>query len=121
MAATRDVVKFVAPEFDSLPDATIDMAIEFAVQRVSARAFGSLYQQATAYLAAHILATRDGIAAESGITGGITSVRTGDLAVSGGALTTGTTEEAAIGSTSYGARFLELRAQLPIRPYRPTN
>lgn len=115
---SRDTLKFVAPEFEDLPDATLDKALELAAQRISARAFGAIYEQAAAYMAAHILATSRGTQAEAGIGGQITSVSTGDLSIGGQALDTTGAGDSALASTPYGARFLELRATVPTSPYR---
>src|SRR5690554_2415261 len=114
---SRDLLKFVAPEFADLDDSVLDMALALAAQRISARAFGRLYQQAAAYLAAHILATSRGLAGEVGIGGQITSVTTGDLSIGGTAASTGSVGDDGLASTVYGARFLELRALIPASPY----
>ena len=117
MPDSIDVLKFVAPEFADLDEDVLEMALSLAAQRVSARAFRGVYQQAASYMAAHILATSRGAVADAGIGGTITSVRTGDLAVGAAALPTGTAADGALASTTYGARFLELRASVSTSPF----
>ena len=118
MSTSRDLLKFVAPEFEDLDDAALDMALSLAANRISAVAFGKIYPQAAAYMAAHILATSRGDAASAGVAGAITSVKTGDLAIGATALATGSAGDSALASTPYGARFLELRDTVPTSPYR---
>lgn len=117
MPASRDLVRFFAPEFDSLPDATIDTAIGLAAQRISARAFDTLYPQAAALLAAHILAKSRGDATAFGVTGAVTSVRTGDLQISAAAVGGLTGSDAILATTPYGEQFITLRNQIPVSPY----
>lgn len=116
MSNTRDLLDFVAPEFEDLADAVKDQAISFAGQRISAEAFGRLYQQAIAYLAAHILASARGDAAEAGVGGTVTMVRTGDLQIQGESLSGFEGADASLGSTPYGQQYLELKNKIPGGP-----
>ena len=118
MSNTRDLLDFVAPEFEDLADGVKDQAIAFAGQRISAEAFGRLYQQAIAYLAAHILASARGdvSSGEAGAIGQITSIRTGDLQIGGQALAGVEGANASLASTSYGQRYLEIKNKIPGGP-----
>lgn len=117
MTASRDLVRFFAPEFDALDDATIDTAIGLAAQRISARAFDTLYPQAAALMAAHILAKSRSMATLQGVTGAVTSVRTGDLQISAAVVGGLTGSDAALATTPYGEQFLTLRDQVPVSPH----
>src|SRR5690606_14233886 len=53
MSASRDILNAIAPEFADEPRA--DLFLTMAAQRIRPSAFGVLYGQAVAYLAAHML------------------------------------------------------------------
>lgn len=104
---------FIAPAFADLDTSIKETAIQFAGQRISARAFGRLYAQAVAYLAAHIIAsTIEGAGADAGIAGQITSVKTGDLAIGSSALAGVVGTDAALARTPYGASYLEIKNKI---------
>lgn len=101
-------------------------AILAAQPRVSVEVFGSLYEQAVARVAAHILELRRRQAASlaSGVStaGPVTSVKTGDLAVSYGGLgggAGGSGDERYFGQTEHGQEYLALRASCLITPRAP--
>lgn len=117
MASSIDTLEFVAPEFSGLSDSTKETALEMAAQRLDPPTWGRLYEQAAAYLAAHLLKLRDRsqqLSQTGGGTGGIRSIKTGDLSVSfqGSGSNASTMTEEALGSTEYGQQYLSLRDRL---------
>ena len=115
--SSLDTLKILAPEFAELDDPTLEQAITLAVQRISAKAFGVLFEQAAALLAAHILSRARGSASTGGLVGPVTSISEGDLSISSQAIAGFTGADASIASTPYGAQFLELRNTIPTSPF----
>lgn len=95
-------------------DPTIECFLEQAALRLCASAFGVLFQQATIYLAAHLLLiSPEGGTGTGGAGGPVTSKKTGDEAISFGSivsLATGASlGDADLMKTSYGAQFVSIR------------
>jgi len=111
-------LKAIAPQFASEPDDTLEVFLSMAAERMDAKAWGKLYEQGAAYLAAHLLTLRDrgDMAAGhgGGAGGGITSVSEGGQSISygGGGQNASTLSEEALASTQYGQQYLQLRGQL---------
>lgn len=109
---SRELLKTIAPELASEPDERLDTFLTLAAQRVGPKAFGRVYQQAVAYLAAHLL-TVSNRARDTGMAaaGPVASVGTGGLSVSFGAVVAMGDES--LSTTSYGLEFIELRESRP--------
>lgn len=113
-------LEFFDPSVDATnpaPDAV--MAIRLASERISFEIFNTLYDQALARIAAHLLELRRRalLAASSGVSGvgPATSVRTGDLAISWAAPASPSdpnSEAAWYTLTDHGREFLALRSQV---------
>lgn len=110
-----DLLKALAPELDpgdASQDARMDLFLGMAAARMNAPAFGALYGQAAAYLAAHLM-TLSGRALEDGSAapGALRSISTGDQSRSFGptASVVATLGDAALASTVYGEQFLSIR------------
>jgi len=118
MSSSIDTLDAIAPEYASEPTATKETFLEMAAQRMTPEVWGRLYEQAAAYLAAHLLKVRqrgEDFAASGGAgAGGVSSVSTGDLSVSfeGAGDGAQTLNEEALSSTEYGQQYLHLRGQL---------
>lgn len=121
---TPATVRALAPEYAAETDEVLMTYLDFAAQRLDARAFGGVYAQAVAYLAAHILTiARRGVAggagggagAGQGASGAVTAVSTGDWSVSFAGGLNGseggvdTLAEASLMTTRFGKEFLALR------------
>lgn len=78
-----ETFRFIAPEFASVPDNTVNTTLDFVSNELSESKFGSDYTKAHAYLAAHFLAWQALISAGStsgAATGGkVISEKEGDL------------------------------------------
>lgn len=111
-------LKAIAPQFASEPDDSLEVFLSMAAERMDPEAWGNLYEQGAAYLAAHLLTLRDrGQMAAShggGAGGGVTSVSEGGQSISyaGGGENASTLSEEALSSTQYGQQYLQLRGQL---------
>lgn len=111
-------------EFEPLDDATIQMALDDAIEMLDAELWGSAYRRAVMLLAAHYLALRAPSFGRRGVTGNVGSIDTfvrsigiGDRRVMYGERRLATDAgykygpgESMYGSTVYGAQFLELRS-----------
>lgn len=113
---TLEVFRLVAPEFSAVNDATVNNAITFVSDEISESKFGSQYNKALAYLAAHFLAWQ-AVIANTGSTSGaavggrIISEKEGDLSRSyadnGSQISTTYTDN--LERTAYGLEFLRIR------------
>lgn len=112
---------FIAPEFEDEANARLETALTLAAERLEPTAWGRLYLQAVCYLAAHILKLRAlsaSPASSTGFVGAVTSVRSGDLAISGPGFGAGSdNDEEGLKTTAYGQAFLDLRKLVPITPF----
>lgn len=117
MASSIATLKALAPQYASEPDDTLEVFLSMAAEQMDAEAWGTLYEQGAAYLAAHLLTLRDRgqqAAGHGGAAGAVTSVSEGDQSIgyAGGGSTAQTPTEEALSSTTYGEQFLQLRGQL---------
>lgn len=79
-----EAFRAIAPEFAAKTDEQVNIKIELAKPHVSASRFGSLYEQAVAYYAAHlfaidVLVQTGGSTGAALIAGTLTGEREGDL------------------------------------------
>lgn len=120
MSTTITLLDFIAPEFSGETTADKETAIDMATQRLSSKAWGTLYQQAVVHLAAHVLKKRDrstGSAQAAGFVGPVTSIKSGDLSISGPGPSTGGGSDADLKSTEYGQALLTLRESIGTTPF----
>jgi hypothetical protein len=117
VATTSEILTMIAPEVAARADA--DVWISLAVLQMAPSVWGTVYQMAVCYLAAHMATLApldvDDAADAAGVAGPVTARSTGELSESYGATTavsTGsrTAEEADLSTTVYGRRYLALRA-----------
>lgn len=114
MAVTASTIKALFPEFAGETDARIDLFIGFAGNSINAAVWGTLTDQATSYLTAHLLSR-----ANSGGAGGgpVTMEKVGDLSRSYGQMSGETADYLGeLGLTAYGVEFGRLRRQIPVTP-----
>ena len=97
--------------FAALSDPTLESWIALAVVELSTSAWGSLYVQAGAYLAAHKYMMGPGLSALSGSAGGaVVERRARNWSVRYGETQGASTGDKSYMETSYGREFLRLRA-----------
>lgn len=121
---TPALVRILAPEYVAEDDTTLQVFLDLAAARLDAAAFGNVYAQANAYLAAHILtiarrgvagAAGSGAGAGQGASGAVTAISTGDWSVSFAGGMNGseggvdTLAESSLMTTRFGKEFLALR------------
>jgi hypothetical protein len=101
-------------------DAIVDQFLETASCRLCADAYGTKFQEASVWLAAHMLATSPGLAIPGitpALTGGsVTSLKTGDESIGFAAPSIpagATSNDAWLATTSYGQNFMWLRDTRP--------
>lgn len=119
-----DVLLRVAPQFAGEATATLEAYLGDAALQLAPTVWGVLFEQATAQLAAHLMTLRDRAQATAGDgsgmvpAGGVTSVRTGGLGLTFGAVGAATAGagEAALRTTPYGLEFLRLRSLVLTTP-----
>jgi hypothetical protein len=118
MSASLDLLRVLCPDLSGEADDRVETFLTVAAQRLNPPCFGGLFQQATIYLAAHLLLRSPtggtGGVAVGGLGGGpVTSRKTGDEAISFGspAAATGTValSDADLVETHYGKQFLAIR------------
>lgn len=106
-----DVGAAVAPTLYA--DARWSTFVAIAQEQLTAAAWGNVYGQASAYLAAHLLQVAiDAENAGAGVAGSpLTGITTGALSESYGATVAASnnTDDALLATTSYGRQFLALR------------
>lgn len=100
------VLQTIAPDLASKSNASQVLAL--ADLRVSKNNFGSVRDQAVAYLAAHLLSLSNSNFRKSGSGGAVTSLREGDLSVSFGAVPG---SDDSLSSTWFGQEFERLRRE----------
>lgn len=119
----RGHISLIAPQFDDLLTETMDAAINAAMLQLAAPVWAELFEAGVANLAAHILTLRAKAVlladAEIAAAGPVASVKTGDLAVTFGAVGAATASggEASLRTTSYGLEYLRLRSMLAAQPF----
>lgn len=120
MSATLTIDQYITAIAPALAtDASKDVFVEMAKERVDKAFYGLKYNQAVALMTAHIafllgagtLGAGSG-SAESGSTGSVTSKREGDLSVSygsGAVSTSGNVGDADLAQTRFGLMLIALR------------
>lgn len=106
--SVSDIKALPSGEFASLTDGAIQPFIDEAVREINASVFGTRYDDAVKYLAAHLLASvRDGSKSASGA---VISETAGPISRSYAApMATASTDE--LSSTTYGRRYADIRHQ----------
>jgi len=108
VTTAADIRALPSGEFAQLVDGSIQPFIDEAAREVSADVFGTIYEDAVKYLAAHLLA---GIMSGSkGAAGPVISETAGPLSRSFSAPVVSATDS--LQSTAYGRRYLDLRRQV---------
>ena len=100
------------PAMASIADAVVEQYLETASCRLSAVAFGIKWQEASVWLAAHIMfrVVPGAGGVVPGTTGAVSALKTGDESISFSvSAATGTAVDADLAGTAYGAQFLALR------------
>lgn len=112
----NEIVRLIAPEFKDITDGEIGAWIDMVRPLVSRKQFGSLYEQALAYLTCHKLKMAGHGEQPLGELGGmnvgfaVNSVSEGGSSISfGTSQTSNLTPDAEMGLTSYGTQYLQLR------------
>lgn len=118
MSTSRTLLRAIAPELAGVDDATVDVFLGLAAERMDATAWGDLFQQGAVYLAAHlcVLAQRAAATGVSGGAGPVSAIKTGDVSVSFGAIggVIATASMQAMSTTPHGLQYLALRRQVPM-------
>lgn len=111
MSASSTFFKQLIPSLSTLTDESVDFWLSQASLLVSAAEFGSLYDQAVCYLAAHLYVVGNGVGVDGSSAEGagpIASQSTGSVSVSyAGAQNSD--YASAYGSTRFGRQYLALR------------
>lgn len=105
--ALKGVFRAKFPEFDSIEEAVVDLALEEALLIHGVR------RLVTLYVAAHILATQNQSKGVSGVTGAIKSAGAGPLKTSYTTLVNDGDIKGELARTKYGARALLLEKRTP--------
>lgn len=111
--ASRDTLRIIAPELATVADETLDAWLTFAAARISATAWGDLYEQAACYLAAHLYTVSQRSASGESGAGAVVGRKAGDLEIRYGAVVGVLSSDATLATTPYGVEFLSLRKLLP--------
>ena len=119
MASTLDIFRLLIPEFEDSSDSVVNTALELALTRFDTSNYGEMLQQATVYMAAHILKVSKDSRAEkmAGLIGSqFSSVKEENLSVN---RMKGSDFSSSLESTIYGREYLELRDRcvLPVAGY----
>ena len=108
-----ELFRALIPAMASIADATVEQYLATASSRLCATAFGTKWAEASVWLAAHIMyrVVPGAGGASPGSTGAVSSLKTGDEAIAFAttASTGGTSVDADLAGTAYGAQFLALR------------
>ncbi|MCW8965422.1 MAG: DUF4054 domain-containing protein [Candidatus Pacearchaeota archaeon] len=104
--------------FDSLSDATIQLAIDEAVLNISESIWGDYYNLGLFYLTAHILVstTPTALGGLAGAAGSVTSQRAGGVSVSFAAASPGGSAISNFSSTGFGQTYQEYMRKLQCGP-----
>uniref|UniRef100_A0A6M3KY06 Uncharacterized protein n=1 Tax=viral metagenome TaxID=1070528 RepID=A0A6M3KY06_9ZZZZ len=119
--ASVDILFDIAGEFETT-DATelarVNRFLAYAASRMCASAFGTQYQLAACYLAAHMLRRAAETAAGSGGSGPLTSEKVRDTTWTFGAPSMAMTlGEYSLAGTPYGIEFMAIRESLALKPF----
>lgn len=130
MSDTLDKFRAYYPEFAGVDDAVVNVFLGDAAAELIPVKWGVYYQRGVCALAGHLLSMRarsalaGGVGDGSGlaVTGGATSIKTGDLSISVGGSGSvaghrdSSLSDAILASTIYGQEFIRLRRNLYIGP-----
>jgi hypothetical protein len=108
-------IKARYPELATIPDATVNVAIEDAVPWFSECRWGAFYAQGFAAFVAHMLTVDKAAAAgggSSGAAGPVSQKSVGDVSVSYATPSDVTSGDAYYMRTAYGQRYLQLRKMI---------
>lgn len=127
MAIPATVVQFkiLFPEFDAVPDATIQVYLDIASDELSTTQWGTCLNKAILYLSAHELAlsqnrransnlTTSGLVVTSSGAGAITSASAGGISAGFGStatMTQGSDRNTYLLKTEYGQMYLSLKRE----------
>jgi len=100
-----ETLSCIASEFDTVPVATRNCIIGLAENQIDSATFGSDYEAAAAYLAAHMLTIRE--YKKGNVAGPTTMKREGDLQLQFGMPTS--VDNSSLSDTAYGREFLRIR------------
>lgn len=118
MTSVIDILKLVAPEFNTMSDNDIQTWIDIAEPFVSKKVFGKLYNQALAYLTAHLMKMSGNGDTSIGTVGDslrVASVSEGNTSVSfNSSLYSGNDSDAELNLTIYGISFKRIRSMCVI-------
>lgn len=112
MQPIEDIFKAIAPQYLAEDPARVAVFAVMAAERIAKDVFGGLYNQAVAYLTAHLMTLADRMSQGGGDLGPVKSASTGGVSVSYGWSTTWGAWDADLSSTPYGVSFIALRRQL---------
>lgn len=112
--APADIKGFPSGEFAAIADLTVQDCIDEAVRELNPSAFGSRYDDATKYLAAHLLVRL--IAGAAAPAGPVIERHAGPVGTSY-ATPSGVSANETLATTFYGRRFLEIRQQCACGPW----
>lgn len=119
MTTQTEMLQAFAPEF--VGDTRIALALSLAAQQMATSAvWGNVYDQAVAYLAAHLLTSWGPLAGSGsgggagGVAGPVTSESAGDVSRSYGSVGSGVSgglsvSDAMLAATRYGQQYIALR------------
>lgn len=110
---TLEIIRLVAPEFDTVDDEQLELWISLAEPYVSKEKFGKFYEQAIAYLVCHMMTTA-GLAdtSDQGELGMLTALATstyGIGSISAGASSISFTNGGASGAVDADAEFMRTK------------
>lgn len=109
-----ELLQLLSPELGARPEAPAYLTL--AAQRLDPESWGSVYQQGAVYLALHLMEEAQPSGGSAMAAGGaaaagpVTSIRTGDQAVSYGQIQ-GSPEDAPYLTTRWGRQYIALRRQ----------
>lgn len=117
-----DIIRLVAPEFNSVDDSDMEKWIALAKPWVSKEKFGEFYEQAVAYLICHFMTTAGlGDMSEQGELGALASLATSSYGIgsisagassisfTNGGTSTSADADAEFMRTKYGIQFVTIR------------
>lgn len=111
MAVTVAQFRIDFPQFaddTAYPDSNIERSLTRSALRLDSTVWGSLYDEAQSYLAAHLLAVSGSANLTQGLIGQVTTITIpGEISVSGGSGSSGSSS--GYSSTTYGQQFEELQ------------
>lgn len=104
------IFRIVAPEFDAVPDTTVEGKLKFASIYICKEDYGEGYNLAVALMCAIIMAMPGGVnGGYSTSSGKVTSMKEGDLSINYGNLSE---DDSWLGQSTYGILLSQLRKSL---------